>query len=1085
MAGSSDIAAALAERVTKVLTAATSDDVAVHADALAAYVRSDVPGGVQGAADAGLFDRLDAGATNKKSGFERESAFLGYATLIRHLGTAGWPFWIPRLAMFFQSITDKGAVVREAGGMVIDALFPPTTTPAEQDPASSFPYWAVPHSILPAVMTAMTEGKWQVKILACQVLERLSALAPRQVGASLVRLLPAITECLHDTKTEVHQAGHSAMMKACSVINNADVVPLVPVLVHCMSHPDDIAASMETISKTTFVAEVKGPTLSVMVPLLVRAMSSRSPVILRCAVVITHNLCKLVVDPRDAAQFLPQLKPGLDKLIEMGAFAEIRELATQARRTLVEAGGATDAPADSNTKKTETNPAVIAKQWPTVARDAYRAAAGADAVADLAFPACVIDFVAGIIVELAREDEQDGLNGWRVLAPYVAMGLPPADPTAADAASNPAIAACCAALQTQFGPKPDDEDEGDGTPELCRIVFSLAYGTMMLLNQAKLILKIGHRYGVCGANGAGKSTLLRAIAQGKVENFPYDTVRSYFVEHSMQGEESNESVLEFLFRKAKQFAKERAANPNAPKHPEPTMASVQAILTDMMFTEDRQSQPVGALSGGWKMKVDLALAMLAHAELLLLDEPTNHLDVANVQWLQNYLTHSGDLTVIVISHDSGFLDAVCTDIIHYDKRKLGYYPGNLSAFVARVPKARSYYTLSDSLAFRFPPPSILAGINSRTKVILRMKHASYTYAGAAKPSLNDVSVGICLSSRVGIVGPNGAGKSTLMKVLTGEVVPQSGHVDKHPNLRIGYVAQHAFHHLEDHLELTPHQYLTWRYAGGQDQELLQKATRKLSDEEKAQLATPIDVKNARTGEMEKRLVEYIAGRQKFKKSFQYEIKWQHMDARYNTYMTRDELLALGFHKLVQGFDDHEAAREGLGYRELVPAVIRKHFEDVGLDGDIAEHNRIGGLSGGQKVKVVIAAAMWQNPHILIMDEPTNFLDRDALGGLAVAIRDWAGAVVLISHNQEFVGALCSELWHVEGGKLTSRGRTTVDTNAFDNASATETAPSIGREKKRKKKLTRNELKAQSVRRRERHLKWLIEGGPKPVDSDED
>src|SRR6201996_2017956 len=138
--------------------------------------------------------------------------------------------------------------------------------------------------------------------------------------------------------------------------------------------------------------------------------------------------------------------------------------------------------------------------------------------------------------------------------------------------------------------------------------------------------------------------------------------------------------------------------------------------------------------------------------------------------------------------------------------------------------------------------------------------------------------------------------------------------------------------------------------------------------------------------------------------------------KFNTQVSRETLLEWGFQKLVQEFDDHESSREGLGYRLLEPKIIAEHFESCGLPADIANHNHISGLSGGQKVKVVIAAAMWSNPHLLIMDEPTNFLDRDALGGLAVAIRDFKGGVVCISHNDELIGALFPAQWHVEGGR---------------------------------------------------------------------
>ncbi len=138
---------------------------------------------------------------------------------------------------------------------------------------------------------------------------------------------------------------------------------------------------------------------------------------------------------------------------------------------------------------------------------------------------------------------------------------------------------------------------------------------------------------------------------------------------------------------------------------------------------------------------------------------------------------------------------------------------------------------------------------------------------------------------------------------------------------------------------------------------------------------------------------------------------------------------------MQEFDDHEASREGLGYRELQPSVISQHFLDLGLDPEIANHNEIGSLSGGQKVKVVIAGAMWNNPHLLVLDEPTNFLDRDSLGGLAVAIRDFKGGVILISHNEEFVGALCSEQWLVNDGRVAHRGTASVSLDRFEDSRA--------------------------------------------------
>ena len=220
--------------------------------------------------------------------------------------------------------------------------------------------------------------------------------------------------------------------------------------------------------------------------------------------------------------------------------------------------------------------------------------------------------------------------------------------------------------------------------------------------------------------------------------------------------------------------------------------------------------------------------------------------------------------------------------------------------------------------------------------------------------------------------------------------------------------------------------------------------------------------------------------------------------KYNSQVSRETLISLGFSKLVQEFDDHEASREGLGFRVLEPKVISKHFEDVGLDPEIANHNEISGLSGGQKVKVVLAGAMWNNPHLLVLDEPTNFLDRDSLGGLAVAIRDYKGGVVMISHNEEFVGALCPEQWHVADGRVTHKGHLAISMDRFDDSSrpgssvassnVSSAAPSAAASAanseaegkdgdmkfraRKKKKLTRAQLKEREVRRRLRHIEWL-------------
>ncbi|KAG8838059.1 [NU+] prion formation protein 1, partial [Serendipita sp. 411] len=357
------------------------------------------------------------------------------------------------------------------------------------------------------------------------------------------------------------------------------------------------------------------------------------------------------------------------------------------------------------------------------------------------------------------------------------------------------------------------------------------------------------------------------------------------VEHALQGEDRSLSIIDFI-----------AADKQLQSTPRGT---IREQLREVGFDDQRQAEPVGGLSGGWKMKLELARAMLYKADLLLLDEPTNHLDRGSVRWLEDWLKSQTNVTSLVISHDSGFLDNVTTDIIHYETKKLVYYPGNLSNFVEIHPEAKSYYTLAaTSVKFAFPPPGSLMGVRSNTRAILKMTNCTFTYPGRQTPSLMNVSCALSLSSRVGIIGPNGAGKSTLIKLLTGETSPQEGTVYKHPSLRVGYVSQHTTHHIDQHLEKTAIQYIQWRYQDGHDRELLEKSTRVLTDEEKRILDQDFVGKNG-----EKRKIEFIMGRQKLKKSLRYEIKWRGLDHRYNTWLPREELLEKGFTKLVQQFDD--------------------------------------------------------------------------------------------------------------------------------------------------------------------------------------
>lgn len=1088
-----------------VFTAKTSKDSVDAAYALCDIIAASSVG-FRVLKDYGILAEIKKGATNKKSAEKRESAQNLLGALFERLPPRQK---ITEIILLLQdggmvtcaldALSDKVPVVREAAQYGIDELFKNLSSEA------------LVVGLLPVLSTYLSKptGKWQSAVAAFKLLQKMADKAKLEAGCSkeeannkdilreamgtkLAGLIPIVENGMTDMKTEVQKQALATMNSLTTLLSNDDVAPRIPLLIATMQQPDKptLQKAIHALSQTTFVAIVTSPVLALLTPLLERSLNDPTTAqeVLRQTVVVVENLTKLVHDPVEARTFLPKLKPGVKGVQDRASLPEVREMATRAFNVINKAMGDDDGKTSTNIVE-RISVDDVAKILDSEIKKAGGLGGDLD-VSKLARP-----YICGMVSEDVNHRELARISA--LITPYLQhiMKDPASAATVGSAVENYYVEED----HRKFGQPPKDDD---GEVEIVNTDFSLAYGGMLLLSHTTLRLLKGHRYGLVGRNGAGKSTLMRAIVNGKLEGFPsQDVLRTCMVEHN-QGEDADITILEFV-SKDPEIAKEGSAR-------------ISEVLAEVGFTagpEGRQSEKVGSLSGGWKMKLALARAMLMKADVLLLDEPTNHLDVANVKWLQEYLKAHSEITSLIVSHDSGFLDEVCTDIYHYEPgKKLKNYKGNLKDFVAQKPEAASYYKLSDSnVQFKFPPPGILTGVRSNTKSILRMTNCSYTYPGASKPSLFDVSCQLSLSSRTAIIGGNGAGKSTLIKLLTGETIPTAGRVEKHPNLRIGYIKQHALEHVEMHLEKTPNQYLQWRYANGDDREVYLKQTRILSDEDKKQMEKRIDLKD---GKGERRM-EAIMGRQKWKKTFQYEIKWYGMLPKYNTQISRETMIEWGFSKMIQEFDDHEASREGLGFRELSPKVISKHFEDLGLDPEIANHNEISGLSGGQKVKVVLAGAMWNNPHLLVLDEPTNFLDRDSLGGLAVAIRDYKGGVVMISHNDEFVGALCPEQWHVVAGRVTHKGLNPVDADRFGDSSrlgsgfnssvasvassavssAQTSAANSGAEDngdlqfraKKKKKMTKKEMKERESRRRLRHIEWLNspKGTPHPPDTDDE
>merc|ERR1719428_1779633 len=365
----------------------------------------------------------------------------------------------------------------------------------------------------------------------------------------------------------------------------------------------------------------------------------------------------------------------------------------------------------------------------------------------------------------------------------------------------------------------------------------------------------------------------------------------------------------------------------------------------------------------------------------------------------------------------------------------------LTQFVEKYPEKKAYFELTnETMAFTFPMPGPMEGVKSRSKVVLRMNNVTFQYPTKDKPTIMDVSLTVSQVSRVAVVGANGAGKSTAIKVLVGEAKPTEGTIWKAAGLRMAYVAQHAFHHLEKHMRETPTEYIMWRFAGNDDKESLEFKSTELSvDEEKARAQMwcidsvsgsvrrctdpKEDPKKAKQDEAGAVIPDAVLNRRQKKKekTYEYEVKWQFKPIESNVWVEKEILIKMGYLKMVQREDERQAAMAGLMTKHLTQPSIEKHLGDFGVDPESASHTQINQLSGGMKVKVVLAASMWQNPHILILDEPTNYLDREGLGALVLAIKDFQGGVLIISHNKEFCDGVATEKWIMNKGKLRIEG----------------------------------------------------------------
>lgn len=935
-------------------------------------------------------ETLNKQLTSKKDASAREKALNAIEAIARHSELSAYvePFLPQLLAGVLAAAGDKITAVKNAAFAAGIAL------------AEALNANAIKTLIEPLGNSIKDAQKWPEKMLALDILDKLIETAPVQTTYRVPELLPVISEAMWDTKKEVKERAYKAMEKLCTLISNRDIEKFIPELIKCIAKPENVPETVHLLGATTFVTQVEQPTLALMVPLLDRGLQERDTAIKRKSAVIVDNMCKLVDDPNIVNPFLPKMWPALQKNYDNIADPEARGKTKQALDTIARVGNIVDGKIPEPRHDGELY-IVLGKLKQVLSGKCTEAKFEP-----------VLKHISAIAGQLIDEKETD-LKKWiENLKPFFVVLV-------GDANADPLIEALLKAASPDIAAAEANEDDDDDGEVLCETEFSLAYGAKILLNQTRLKLIRGRRYGLCGPNGAGKSTLMRAINNEQVEGFPKQSeVKTVFVEHDLDAADTEMTTIDWTMMKLK------AASVEATKE------SVIEQLGSFGFTEAMISGEITALSGGWKMKLALCRAVFEKPDILLLDEPTNHLDVKNVAWLEDYLKTTS-CTSIMVSHDSGFLNRVCQYIINYERFKLKAYKGNLEDFVRKNPAAKSYFELGASeMEFSFPEPGFLEGVKTKAKAILRANKMGFQYPGTSKPQISDITFQCSLGSRIAVIGPNGAGKSTLVNVLCGELIPTDGEIWSHENIRIAYIKQHAFAHIDNHLDKTPSEYIQWRFQTGEDRETMDRANKIITeDDEKA--AEKIFKING----TQRRIVSIIS-RRKFKNSYEYECtwslgenvgmkgeRWVPMMTADNEWLPRSELLA-SHQKQVADIDMKEALASGQ-FRPLVRKEIESHCENFGLDAELVSHSRMRGLSGGQRVKVVLAACSWQRPHLIVLDEPTNYLDRDSLGALSKALRKFEGGVIIISHAAEFTKHITEEVWAVLDGKMTPSGHNWV------------------------------------------------------------
>jgi len=498
--------------------------------------------------------------------------------------------------------------------------------------------------------------------------------------------------------------------------------------------------------------------------------------------------------------------------------------------------------------------------------------------------------------------------------------------------------------------------------------IALRRGTRLLFERSSFIIHKGQKVGFTGANGAGKSSLFALI---KNELHPdegdFSMPPGLAIAHVAQETPANtcsaidyvidgDQELRCLQQQLSQAERDNDGLKQAELHAAleniggySAQARASRLLNGLGFTPDQEQNPVNSFSGGWRMRLNLAQALMCRSDVLLLDEPTNHLDLDAVIWLQDWLcTYPG--TLLLISHDRDFLDTITDHIVNIEQNKAEIYTGNYSAFetmrAEKLAQQQSAYQKQQreiahiqSFVNRFKAQATKARqAQSRIKALERMELIAQAHVDSPfdfsfglpgkipNPLLTleqadigygqtiiiqQASLSISPGDRIGLLGANGAGKSSLIKVLAGDMLPLTGKRLEAEALKTGYFAQHQLEQLR--LDESP----LWHL-----QQLDKQATEK-------------DLRN-----------------------------------------------------FLGGFDFQGD--------KVLQAV--KPF------------------SGGEKARLVLAMLVYQNPNLLLLDEPTNHLDLEMRHALSVALQDYQGAIVVVSHDRHLLRSVTDRFLLVAGGK---------------------------------------------------------------------